>query len=398
MSSKILINARSLEHDFIPSDLPRREKERKTLIENLRDFFESGDPYTSWILFGDSGVGKTVLSKRVSEDLKKDFRENIIVAYVNCRGPNRRVYRALTDLVRQVEKSVPSKGLSQSDLINILFELVAEKAGRAIFILDELGALFWEQEGIKAKDLLYTISRFTERMPSVRGRAQIAVIAIVSKYDESVFYKWLDRSTRASFLRYELQLNPYNEADLFDILKYRAKLAFRPGTVLDEAIELISSFVAKGHRGNARIAIDILKDAGKLADKRNDGYLGPKHVRLIQQHFLQAFDPEAFENLTRHKLILLIAIVRALKSTGKSYVTRVDLETYYRITCEEYNERPRRTTQLLRYLKELEMDLPGIVDVEVSGKGQRGRSTRIRINVPLDDLERRIQVFLDRYY
>jgi len=394
MGERILINPETLSHDYIPDKLPRRESIRKKILDNLLDFFESGDSYFSWIIYGHPGVGKTVLARRVAHDLGGFFKENMIITYVNCRYSGK-VYRVLIDIVRQVEKSVPERGLSKDDLLNILFQLTAEKTGRILVILDELGALFNDQEGVKTRDMLYSLSRFSEKFIELEKRLQLAVIAIVSKAHEHFFYQWLDRATRASFVKYELNLETYTKSDLFEILSYRADLAFKPGTVSENALEHIASFEAS-RGGNARIAIDILRDAGKVADKRGDGYLGAEHVREVLQYYLAGIDSEIFDALDKHKLVLLLGIVRGLKELQKSYITRIELEHFYHIVCEEYYEKPRRTTQLLRYLKELGRELQEVIEVEVSGRDQRGRSTRIRVNVPLNDLEKRIIMALDK--
>jgi len=396
---RILLHPETLEHSFTPPTLPHRENKRKTLTKRFINLFESGESYASWIIYGHSGVGKTVLSWRVEKDLREYFKDDLLVAYVNCRQ-SRKVYRVLVEIVKQIEKTVPEKGLSREDLITLLFQLTAEKKGKLLLILDELGTLFTETEADKTRDMLYSISRFTERFRELENRLQIGVISIIAKSHEYLFYQWLDKSTRASFIKSEINLPRYSKEELFDILKFRAGLAFNPGSVTDDAIDLIASFAADRGEGNARIAIDILRNAGEYADERGDEQLDADHVREILRYHphMSRIDTEIFDTLEKHKLVLLLSIIRALKAHGKSYVTRLQLEEYYRILCEEYYEKPRKTTQLLRYLKELGQEFPGVLDIEVSGKNQRGRSTRIRINVPLDSLEDHVIKVLERRY
>jgi len=396
-AKRILLRPETLEHDFVPDDLPRREEERLRLREAFMEFYSSSELFTSWVIIGDPGIGKTVLSKRVLRDLEKNLQKRILGAYVNCRL-SRRVYMVLGELVKHVAPSVPRRGLSRFDLFNVFLEILSEKKRNALIILDELGSLFWGQEGEKAGELLYNLSRFSEKTANY-VKIKIGVLAIIASHDESSLYnpQWIDKPTRISFMKNEFRLRRYDKDDLFEILRYRASLAFLNGSVSDDALELIATYVAEQQGGNARIAIDILKDAGRLAEKRNDGFLGAEHVRLILSRHptMPRFDPEFLLSLDRHKLVLLLAIVRALKRKNGGFVTRVDVEKIYRITCEEYGERPRRTTQLIKYLKELGYELRGIIQIEVSGKGQRGRSTRISINVPLGSLEDRILKILE---
>jgi len=393
----ILIRPETLEHDFIPEQLPRREEEREKLKEFFLDFFNSKETFTSWIIIGDSGIGKTVLSRRVLKDLESSLGKSIVGAYVNCRL-SRRVYMVLGELVKHVAPSVPRRGLSRFDLFNVFIEILSERGQNSLIILDELGSLFWGQEGEKAGELLYNLSRLSERSVE-EFRIKVGVLAIVASHDEASFYnpQWLDRSIRASFMRNELRLRRYDKNDLFEILRYRASLAFLAGSVSEDALELISTYVAEQQGGNARIAIDILRDAGRLADKKGDGFLGAEHVRMVLSRHptMPHLDPEHLLSLDRHKLVLLLAAIRALKRKGESFVTRVDVEKIYKELCEEYNEKPRKTTQLIKYIKELGYELRGVMQVEVSGKGQRGRSTRISINVPLEELESKVLDLLE---
>lgn len=397
--TRILLHPETLEHSFTPPSLPHRENKRKILTRKFINLFKSGESYASWIIYGHSGVGKTVLSWRVEKDLREYFGDNLLVAYVNCRQ-SRRVYRVLVEVVKQIERTVPEKGLSREDLITLLFQLTAKKTGKLLLILDELGTLFTETEADKTRDMLYSISRFTEKFRELENKLQIGVISIVAKPHEHLFYKWLDKSTRASFIESEIDLPRYSKEELFDILKFRAELAFNPGSVTDDAIDLIANFAADRGEGNARIAIDILRNAGEYAEERGDKQLDTDHVREVLRYhpYMSRVDTEIFDTLEKHKLVLLLSIIRALKEYRKSYVTRSQLEEHYRMLCEEYYEKPRKTTQLLRYLKELGQELSGVLDVEVSGKNQRGRSTRIRINVPLDPLEDHVIRVLEKRY
>jgi cell division control protein 6 len=63
--------------------------------------------------------------------------------------------------------------------------------------------------------------------------------------------------------------------------------------------------------------------------------------------------------------------------------------------CEEYGERARKHTQLWEYFKSLEGQ--GLVDLQPSGPGQRGTSTRASIpDVPVAWLEKELEGALKR--
>jgi len=392
---KIIVAPETLDHSFIPEKLPTRENIRSELFLKIRQFFSqsSGKGFKGIHISGSVGSGKTVLSRRVAADLKTVFRENLIICYVNCRF-SRRVYRVLAQIASQISSSLPQRGLSKDEFLELIFLATKERAQRLLIILDEIDSLFWGNEGEKATDMLYSLSRYLEK--TTFSNFFVATISI-SRTEEFIF-SWLDPATRASFIHEKKHLEAYGPGELVEILRYRAKLAFRNGTISEESLSYLANFVANQAWGNARTAIDLLRLAGEIAEHKNEDVVRPEHIRLAIKEYalIPALDMEKLIGLGRHKLILLLATILALKNSNRSYVTRTMVQEYYRELCAEYGEEPRKTTQIWRYLREIEYELSGIVEVTVSGKNQRGRSTRISINVPLDTLEKNIVKILKK--
>jgi len=394
MKESIIVNPDSLEHSYVPEILPTREDIRKEIVDLFRHFFRtSSGGFRSVHLYGNVGTGKTVLSRRIGKDLMNLFEADIIVCYVNCRF-SRRVYRVLADIARQISETLPQRGLSKDEFLELIFLVAQEKAKKLLIILDEIDSLFWGEEGGKTSDVLYSLSRFRER---ILTSSELCLGIISISREQSFIYKWLDAPTRASFIQLTKYLKPYTSTDLFEILRYRASIALREGSIDDETIGFLADFVAKQAQGNARIAIDLLRISCEIAQKLGSKEVEPEHIRLAIREYaiIPSLDLESLIALGKQKLILLLAIIQALKETNRSYVTRQQVQSYYREICREFDERPRKTTQIWRYLKEIEYELGGILEVYVTGKNQKGRSTRISINVPLKDLENTIRKFLE---
>lgn len=393
---KIIVAPETLDHSYIPEKLPTREKVRNELSYKISQFFSkvSGRGFRGIHIWGSVGSGKTILSRRVAEDLKSVFGRRLIVCYVNCRF-SRRVYRVLAQITAQISPSLPQRGLSKDEFLELIFLAAKEQAQRLLIILDEIDSLFWGDEGEKAADMLYSLSRYLER--TSLDNFYVATISISRTQD--FLHKWLDPATRASFIHETKFLDKYGSKELLEILKYRATLAFREGTISEDSLSFLASFVANQAYGNARIAIDLLRLSGEIAEHLNEDSIKPEHIRLAIKEYalIPALDMEKLMGLGRHKLILLLAVILALKNTDKSYVTRTTVQRYYQDLCIEYGEEPRKTTQIWRYLKEIEHELGGIIEVVVSGKNQRGRSTRISINVPLDIFEKNIIKILRKW-
>ena len=384
---KIIVNYDSLEHSFIPENLPTREDIRSRLYDHIIRFLEAGRKGFMGIhIFGNVGTGKTVLSRRIGKDISETFGSDVVTCYVNCRL-SRRIYRVVADIAQQLSEDLPKRGLSMDEFIELIFIVVNEKASRMLLILDEIDALFRGNEAKKTTDALYSLSRFLEK-PSSTYDLRLVVLSV--SRDPSALYKWLDPATRASFIHLTKHLPPYTPDDLFQILRYRAQLALRDGAITDDSIRFLANFVGKQQYGNARIAIDILRTSALIAERMGSSTILPRHLRLAINEcaLIPSIDIETLLGLGKQKLLLLLAIVQGLMSTNRNYITKQQAQEYYNMLCEEYGEKPRKSTQIWRYLKELEHELKGIMEIYVSGKNQKGRSTRISINVPLEELER----------
>jgi len=391
------VHPERLQHDYVPPNLPRREDERKEMYDFFYEFFEKKARFISLSLVGNAGVGKTVLSRRVGEDIEQALRPYVRTLYVNCymiRNP----FKALVEIVRKITPSIPRRGLSLYEVMDSFLKILHDMRCGVLIILDEIDMLF-KDKAERARDMLYMLSRTDEN--DEWRRLNISIGIITTSRNEVWPYKWLDSATRASFIKKVHKLNDYSKDDLFEILRYRAELALRFGSYNDEILEFIADYTAQYKNGNARIAIDLLAYAAEIAEMQKSSEILPEHVRRAINDLSYAridinVDPEVLYSLGRHKLIVLLSIIRALKITNKAYITRRELQPFYQRVCEEYGEKPRRTTQLLKYIKELGTELGTIMSVEVSGKGQRGRSTRISINVELDLLEKTILPLIEQ--
>ncbi|NIQ04339.1 MAG: AAA family ATPase [Candidatus Korarchaeota archaeon] len=389
LSSKILENPETLEHRFIPPTLPTREQELSQLQERILTNFKETRSFDGIVLYGGVGTGKTHLAKRVALNVQETVG-NLVSAYTNCRF-NRRTYKTLTNIVGKVEKSIPKHGLARDELIRILVRLIKQKSKKAILIFDEIDALFWGEEKKKAEDMLYSLSRLPEGL-DLQGVSYTVIV--ISR--EVELYTSLDKPTRASFIQKELKLPTYGKEDMSNILNYRAELAFKPNSISATSINQIASHVAENASGNARVGIDILREAGKLVERGRGTRVTSSIVRnVIGRHpTLPGIDYEMLVGLGKQKLLLLLGIIRGLKSGENDFITRKEASNYYRLASENYGEEPRKTTQVYRYLNELNEKLP-ILNTSVTGKGRVGRSTQIWVSVPLEQLEQKIEGILE---
>lgn len=378
----------SLTPEYIPEKLPHRENEMKQLVQTFRYLISSPGTISQKVLVvGRTGTGKTVLTRVFLRDFTRVAREkgiSIKYAHVNCHK-NRTLFNVVSDIAKQLDVPVPSRGLSAKEIYDAITGYLEENNSFAIIVLDE----FHYFASLAGKDAVYFIVRtYDDARTSIR-RLSFIFIAL-----DTSMLNYLDRSTGDYLLQQMIKLEPYTSNQLYEILKYRAENAFYENVVNDEALRFIADYEGsdKGGGGNARSAIEVLLRAGDIADYEGLYKVTLEHVRkaiaTTSRELINV--SEALTYSTLHELLIVLAIIRLLRKTGLPFVKIGDVEKEYSILCELINEEPRRHTQIYEYVMNLKKT--GVLTAQTSSKGMRGRSTLVSIHYgPLDMLEKYVE-------
>ncbi len=379
-SGSVFSDRSKLAFEYVPEELVHREKETQRLFSIVAPLLEGGG--RSAVLTGGVGTGKTSLAKRFCADFSEYAGERgkcTEFTVVNCRqkASNPSV---LLRIVRHFDPNFPDRGFSVPEMLEILRNHIRNRGCHLIVVLDEADVLARRS----GTDLIYDLSRFEEE--SMAGRKNLSLI-LISQHLPAEF---LDEAILSTIKRSNtVHFRPYSEEELYDIAMQRVELAFHPGTVDDEAVRLISEISAE--RGDARFAIELLETAGMLADEKGLGSVGVEEVRAAKAEIYGILAADRLADLETHKLLVLLALSRAIK--GRIHVTTGEVEKEYAAVCEEYGEEKRGHTQFWKYLNELE--ILGILDRKISGKGQAGNTSLITIrDVAADDLAGAIREIL----
>ncbi len=379
-----------LDPDYLPDKLPHREEQLKQLAVYFRSIVtDPGSVSQRALIVGPIGVGKTVTARRFVTDLievagKRGIRLRKVE--INCHMV-RTLYALVSSIAGQLNVPLPPRGYSAREIFERVLEALEERDEHAVIILDEFD-YFIETSG---NDAVYFLVRVYDEFPMYKRRIHYIFIMRDLKH-----VNMLNPATVNYLLKNVVALQPYTVAQLYDILSYRAELAFYPGTVGDEVIRYIAELTGiDGHgEGNARQAIQILTLAGEFADQEGSPRVTIDHVRkahaLVNPHAVRIQDIIMEGSLSLHQLLLLLAIIRVLKNKEtEPYARMGEVEQEYRAVCEEFGEKPRGHTQVYEYIRDLK--LKGVIDAKPSGKGMRGRTTLIGLSAaPLDILEKMV--------
>jgi cell division control protein 6 len=354
--SRILLHEETLDPAFIPPRLVRREAELTALGRRYRDSLGKGVAYHQ-LLTGGVGSGKTALANRLGDDLAKGGRLHdlpVLKLYVNCwRRSNDRVI--LLQLLRGVGVSLPDRGYSLSEMLDV-FEQGIRRAPRHLFIiLDEVTSLVRQET-----KLVYLLSR----APEV-GLGSISLFLVATEDILTL----LDAPSRSSFgVTHRLALSPYAASDLTDILAFRAQLALRPGSYDLDILHQVARVAANS--GDARFALEVLVGAARAAETEGGSEIRPDHVRAAKGSIYPTLTEAKLDGLSRNALFVLLAVARSLGGKRTSTTSESARQTYQAI-AEGHGVAPMSRVSFWRAVKELERE--GLLEVEITGAGQSAR-------------------------
>jgi Cdc6-like AAA superfamily ATPase len=188
-----------------------------------------------------------------------------------------------------------------------------------------------------------------------------------------------------------IQLKPYDKKGLIKIIKQRADIACRSGSISEEILEKIGLMASES--GDARLAIELLDSSIRRAESAGRGEV---LVIDVEQSLARSasIEPSQVDGLTKDQKLIMLGLCRRLKKSSE--INTGEAEKLYRVVCEEYETKPKSYTTFWKHLKSLENQ--GLIETrnDKSNVG-RGRTQYITMNnVAPANLATRIELDLQR--
>jgi len=345
--------------DYIPENFIHRDAQMQSIALCLLPALKGGRAINALIV-GPSATGKTTAVKLRFQELEEESTR-VVCVHINCQ---------ITDtkfgVFSQIHKKLfgylpPETGVPFSRIYEAIFKKLIKDEKSLVVALDDINYLFYGRQG---NEILYDLLRAHELFPEVKTSG----FGIVS--DSAMTLK-LDPRVSSIFSYREIFFQPYSRAEMYDILKNRAKLGFFPGVIEDELIEKIASYAFE--HGDLRVGIELLRVSGIIAEAEASRKILDKHVE------------KAYEN---SKLVNMKLLISSLSKSEKTLL-RLIADSEEPISGEIYQKFKEKTklsyTKFYRLIAKLE-DLK-LIETSFSAPG-RGRSRKIILRHPKEDLLR----------
>lgn len=367
----VFVHKHVLQAAFVPSELVHRDEQIQQVASVIAPALRLERP-SNLFLYGKTGTGKTITVKHTTDNLISIAKKQSIPIqklYVNCKLKSvaDTEYRLVASLAREFGKPLPSTGLPTDDVYKTFFSAVDSAKQLVILVLDEV-----DQLAKKAGDgVLYNLTRINEEL----HQAQISIIGISN---DLMFVDNLDPRVKSSLSEEELLFPPYNALQLQDILTSRSALAFKEGALESGVIEKCAAYAAREH-GDARRALELLRVAGELADRRGSSKIGIVDVDAAEEKIERDKIVDLVTTQPRQAQALLYAILNINNTSHgpAKFIFTGEVYELYKKYCTEIGLRPltqRRVSDILS-----ELDMLGVITARVISKGRYGRTREIML-------------------
>ena len=241
-SESLFKNPIALDYDYQPKLIPYRDNEQHYIASCIKPLLQDRNGKNIFI-FGKPGIGKTVATKHVLQDLEENHDE-IQQVYINCWKKDT-PYKVILDICEQIGyKWIQQKKTDE------LFQKVKEILNKTstIFVLDEADKL-------QDTSIIYSI---------VEDIYKKTILLITNEKD------WIDTVDKRLLSRLVpelLEFKPYNKEETKEILKQRAQYTFNQNIFEEKAFNQIAEETFRLQ--DIRTGLFLLKESALIAENKS---------------------------------------------------------------------------------------------------------------------------------
>ena len=367
----LFFDKKALQASFVPETINHREEQKKQVANILAPSLKLEKP-SNLFVYGKTGSGKTLTIRHTTNKLMEISKKNDIplkIIYLNCKLKKiaDTEYRLIAQLSREFGKSIPPTGLPTDEVYKIFFNALDEEKRMVLVILDEIDQLIKKT----GDEILYSLVRINEELKNT----QLSLIGISN---DLVFVDALDPRIKSSLSEEEVVFPPYNALQIQDILRQRAKLAFKPDLLDDGVVEKCAAYAAREH-GDARRAIELLRVAAEIAERNGSQKITTGHIDESEEKIERDRVTDIVLAQPKQSQLALYAILSSYTKRKNTLFTG-EIYEIYKNSCYKIGLSPLTQRRISDIVAEL--DMFGIINANVISKGRYGRTREISLAIP----------------
>ena len=361
-----------LQINYKPENIPHRGEQIKQIASILAPVLR-GEKTSNLFLYGNTGTGKTLSILKVQDALEKrkqktdesDFE--LKIQYLNCKLKQvaDTEYRILAELIRQLGGEVPATGLPTQAVYDKFIEIIDSKKQLIVLILDEIDQVVKKI----SNNFLYNLTRLNFEL----SKSQISVVGISN---DLTFLDNVDPRVKSSLSEEEIVFPPYNALQIQDILLKRVEGAFKEKILDSDVVPKCAAYAAR-ESGDVRRALDLLRVAGELAERRGLTSVGAKDLDEAKKKIERDKILDVIASHPKQFQMVLNSIINLSEERKNESFFTGDVYNHYQQLCVLHKSEPltqRRVGDIIQ-----EFDMLGIINVKVVSKGRGGRMREIKL-------------------
>jgi archaeal cell division control protein 6 len=341
-----------------------REKEAETLLRYLVGHTK-GQVIPLISVYGRSGAGKSTLVRFILDNTPE-----ITYCFANLRKA-KTIFGAvniiLGELGEQQVKSAQGLNVAIDRIRNAI--CATKKSNLFVLVLDEFDVIFYDKRN-NPSDFVYKLVELHSELKRSGHKISIITISnnVIAEYA-------IDDRVKSRIGTSEVFFTPYKKHEVLEILKSRAKLAFKKKInpdVLARCADLSSI-----EHGDARRAIDLLRVAAEIASAEKKE-ITTKHVDSASERLQRDRIVDAISSLSYHsKAACMVLAVKTYGLEQDWHTTATLYERYKQLLEKKIS--PLTYRRFSEILKDLEN--AGIVESKTGSRGRHGYNSEFMISV-----------------
>ncbi|MHA1473758.1 MAG: Cdc6/Cdc18 family protein, partial [Promethearchaeota archaeon] len=255
-----------------------------------------------------------------------------------------------------------------------------------VLVLDELNHI---QNFNTNFDIIYSLTRMNDTENSKNFLSLIVIVRDIT------LLRNLDESTISTLQGNILTLKKYTVNQIVDILNIRIDKGLKKGIISDANVYLIAEKISDS--GDIRKGLNIIRNAVKITEAKDKSHISCNELQLAINNLIPSLQDDALGILTYHMTLLLYVITILLMERKEKRVLFSEIQKKYEEICFQYNETPRKSTQIWNNLQSLKNY--SLINIKTISKNVKGRKSycsinSIPINILNEELNQKLRNFL----